>query len=63
MFLSISNLSLNATTLNAGNKINLTYISKFRLLLSVALYINFCLIFNNIHIHNFAIKLDIKLNL
>ena len=63
MFLSISDLSPNAPTLDITDKANLTYILKFGLLLSVAQYIHSCLIFNDIHIDDFATVLDIKLNL
>lgn len=63
MFLSTSNLNSDIATLDAIiDKINLTYILKFELPLSIAQYINSCLIFNNIHIDDSTIILDIKLN-
>lgn len=63
MFLLISNPNLDTTTLDATiNKENLTYILKFRLSLSVAQCIDFCLIFNNIHIDDSIIALNIEFN-
>lgn len=60
---STSDLDLNAITLNtAVDKVNLTYILKFRLALSIIQYINTHLILNDIHINDFIIVLDIKLN-
>lgn len=63
MFLSSSDLNLDAATLDAtADKKNLSYILKFELLLSIAQYINSCLIFNNNHINNSITALEIKLN-
>ena len=63
MFLSTSNLNLNAATLDVTiNKVNLTYISKFGLLVSVTQHINLYLIFHNIHINNLTIALNVELN-
>lgn len=59
-----SNPNINHAILDAtSDKVNLTYISKFGLPSSVIQYINFDLIFNKIHINNFTIVSDIKLNL
>ena len=59
---STSNPSPNASTLDAAEKANLTYISKFRLPSSVAQHIDSCLILNDIHIDNPTTASDIKLN-
>ena len=60
MFSSINKSNLNINTLNvAVDKKNLTYILKFKLFLSIALYINFCLILNNIYIDNLIIGSNI----
>ena len=59
-----NDLNFNATTLDAAvDKVNLTYISKFGLFLSIAQNINSCLIFNNIYINNPIIASNIKFNL
>lgn len=59
-----NNLNLDPATLDATpDKVNLTYILKFGLPLSIIQNINFCLIFNDIHINNLIIILDTKLSL
>lgn len=64
MSLSISNSNFKTTILDIVTiKKNLNCIVKFRLFKSVAQYINFCLIFNNVFINDFTITSDIKLNL
>lgn len=64
MFLSINDFNFDTATLNTViDKENITYISKFRLLLNVSQHINFCLILHNIYIDNFTIMSNVKLNL
>ena len=60
---STRNPSPNPATLDAADKANLTYLSKFGLSLSVAQHINSRLILNDIHIDDSATASDIKLNL
>lgn len=61
---SIINLNLKNKTLNTAIiKNNLSYIKKFELPISIAQYIDFYLIFNNVYINDLIIALDIKLNL
>lgn len=63
IFLLISNLNFNATTLNTTvDKKNLIYISKYRLLSSILQNINLCLIFYNIYIDNFITALNVEFN-
>lgn len=63
MFLSINDPYPNIAILNANkDKINLTYILKFRLPLSIIQFDDFCLIFNDMHIDNLITILNIKLN-
>ena len=63
MFSSINDPYSNIAILNANkDKINLTYILKFRLPLSITQFDDFCLIFNDMHIDNLIIILNIKLN-
>ena len=59
---SINNLNPNTITLDVGINIkNLIYIMTFRLLLSIAQYINTCLIFYNVYISDFITAFDIEI--
>lgn len=62
MSTSTSNLNLKAATLDAVDRENLIYITKFGLPLNIAQYINSCQIFNEIHINDPTIASDIELN-
>lgn len=63
MFLLTSNLNLNAAILDTiVNQKNLIYISKFGLSFNIAKYIDFHLIFNNNHIDDSTIVLEISLD-
>ena len=59
---STSNSIADTATLDAADKANVTYISKFGLPSSVAQHINSRLILNDIHIDDLATALDIELN-
>lgn len=60
--ISISSLTPKTTTLDIADRENLIYIVKFGISLSIAQYINFYQIFNNIYIDTFITASDIKLN-
>ena len=63
MSFSINNPNFDNTILDAAKvKDNMTYILKFGLFSSVAQHNNFWFIFNDIHIDDLVIALDIKLN-
>lgn len=63
MSISVSNCNLDTLDATAKLKENLNYIEKFGLPISVAQYIDFCLIFHNVHIDDFITTSDIEINL